>query len=137
MYTFLEQFPPLPANVLELDDVSAYDVAEANVKLALDFSKNFAQDGKKVAILLPDEAEANIAIENQGGISEPHPGVIISSLRKSEEGDQRIFKVRSFGNKRKDRIRKTMRWPAAYSFCLCFSHYVRTTAGTGSSVFIW
>ncbi len=30
-----EQFPPLPAAVLEMDDVSAYEVAEANFKLAL------------------------------------------------------------------------------------------------------
>ena len=44
------EFPPLPANVLEMDDVSAYDVAQANLKLAIDFSKFFAQDGKKVAV---------------------------------------------------------------------------------------
>jgi hypothetical protein len=86
------EFPPLPANVLEMDDVSAYDVAQANLKLAIDFSKFFAQDGKKVAILLPDEAELNIAVENIGGSDNPHPGVTVSSLRKSEEGDDRIFK---------------------------------------------
>jgi Domain of unknown function (DUF1995) len=86
------EFPPLPANVLEMDDVSAYDVAQANLKLAVDFSKFFTQDGKKVAILLPDEAELGIAIENNGGTDTPHPGVVISSLRKSEEGDDRIFK---------------------------------------------
>jgi len=85
------EFPPLPANVLELDDVSAYDVANANLKLAIDFAKNFAPE-QKVAILFPDEAEANIGIENIGGVTSPHPGVTISSLRKSEEGDDRIFK---------------------------------------------
>jgi len=86
------EFPPLPANVLELDDVSAYDVAQANLKLALDFAKNFAQEGKKVAVLLPDEAEANIAIENNGGTDNPYPDVTISSLRRSDENDERIFK---------------------------------------------
>lgn len=93
-YKLLEvEFPPLPANVLEMDDVSAYDVAQANLKLAVDFAKFFAADGqKKVAILLPDEAETNIAIENNGGSDEPAPGVTITSLRKSEEGDDRLFK---------------------------------------------
>merc|ERR1740117_2504710 len=33
------EFPPLPASVLELDDVSAYDVAQANLNLAVEFSK--------------------------------------------------------------------------------------------------
>jgi hypothetical protein len=89
---FLSQFPPLPANVLELDDVSAYDVALANIKLAVDFAKNFAPD-QKVTILLPDETEAEIAIENYGATDKPHPGVFISSLRRSEEGDTRVFKV--------------------------------------------
>ena len=87
-----KKFPPLPAQVLEMDDVSAYDVAEANLKLAIDYSKAFASDGKKVAILFPDEAEANIAIDNMGGQVSPHPGVTISSLRRSEEGDERVFK---------------------------------------------
>ena len=60
------QFPPLPAKVLEMDDVSAYDVAAANLELAIDFSKNLCQDGKKVAILFPDEAELEIATEKLG-----------------------------------------------------------------------
>eukprot|EP00559_Dactyliosolen_fragilissimus_P000684 CAMPEP_0184867106 /NCGR_PEP_ID=MMETSP0580-20130426/25047_1 /TAXON_ID=1118495 /ORGANISM="Dactyliosolen fragilissimus" /LENGTH=400 /DNA_ID=CAMNT_0027367155 /DNA_START=90 /DNA_END=1292 /DNA_ORIENTATION=- len=42
-YRLIEvEFPPLPAQVLEMDDVSAYDVAEANLKLAIDFAKSFA-----------------------------------------------------------------------------------------------
>mmetsp|Transcript_13318 Transcript_13318/g.15267 ORF Transcript_13318/g.15267 Transcript_13318/m.15267 type:complete len:371 (+) Transcript_13318:54-1166(+) len=92
-YKLLEiEFPPLPANILEMDDVSAYDVAEANLRLAIDFSKYFANEGKKVAIMLPDEAEANIAIENNGGTDIAHPGVVIRSLRTSEDGDNRLFK---------------------------------------------
>uniref|UniRef100_A0A7S4QDH7 DUF1995 domain-containing protein n=2 Tax=Ditylum brightwellii TaxID=49249 RepID=A0A7S4QDH7_9STRA len=86
------EFPPLPASVLEMDDVSAYDVSQANLKLAIDFAKSFAQDNKKVAILLPDEAEANIAIDDLGLSDVPYPGVKISSLRKSDEDDDRSFK---------------------------------------------
>jgi len=86
------EFPPLPSNVLEMDDVSAYDVAQANLKLSIDFAKSFAQDSLNIAILLPDEAEANIAIEDLGLTSTPYPGITISSLRKSEEGDERMFK---------------------------------------------
>eukprot|EP00542_Grammatophora_oceanica_P017549 CAMPEP_0194032736 /NCGR_PEP_ID=MMETSP0009_2-20130614/5613_1 /TAXON_ID=210454 /ORGANISM="Grammatophora oceanica, Strain CCMP 410" /LENGTH=349 /DNA_ID=CAMNT_0038673263 /DNA_START=120 /DNA_END=1170 /DNA_ORIENTATION=+ len=85
------EFPPLPANVLELDDVSAYDVALANLKLAIDFAKNFAPE-KQVAIMFPDESEANIAMENLGLDDRPAPGVQISSLRKSDPGDDRLFK---------------------------------------------
>lgn len=92
-YKLLEvEFPPLPANILEMDDVSAYDVSLANAKLAINFAKFFSQDGKKVAILLPDEAELNIALEALGGDNKPHPGVLISALRRSEDGDDRVFK---------------------------------------------
>lgn len=89
------EFPPLPANVLEMDDVSAYDVAEANLNLALEFAKGMlvAEQGNlnKIAILLPDDAEAEFAIEKAGSAN-PMPGVQISSLRRSDPNDDRIFK---------------------------------------------
>lgn len=88
------EFPPLPANVLDMDDVSAYEVAEANTKHAIDFAKSFVQKGnkfKKVSILFPDEAEAKIQTELLN-TDTPYPGVHISSLRQSTEGDNRIFK---------------------------------------------
>jgi hypothetical protein len=89
------EFPPLPASVLEMDDVSAYDVAEANLNLALEFAKGMmvAEQGgiKKVAILLPDDAEADFAI-GKAGSANPLPGVEISSLRRSDPNDDRIFK---------------------------------------------
>ena len=88
------EFPPLPANVLEMDDVSAYDVAKANVNLALDFAKAFATTGSKnnVAILLPDESECQIMREDLKMDTNPFPGVTLTSLRRSEEGDDRVFK---------------------------------------------
>lgn len=95
------EFPPLPANVLELDDVSAYDVAQANLKLAVDFAKGFTVEGQKVAILLPDEDEARIAMEQYTGIDdnpiarqEVAPGITLASIRQSKEGDERLLKVR-------------------------------------------
>jgi hypothetical protein len=123
------EFPPLPANVLEMDDVSAYDIAEANTKLAVDFAKGFlaelstsglftddqtlelptrgallrALDRKQdtntfqITILLPDEAETDIAVNKAlGGLRKPAPGIQIGSLRRSEEGDTRMFKPEQF-----------------------------------------
>lgn len=87
------EFPPLPSNVLEMDDLGAYEVAQANLNLAMDFARKFANlDTFKVAILLPDEAEKNIAVENSGGTDKPYPGITISSLRSSDPNDKRIFK---------------------------------------------
>ena len=108
--TLLEvEFPPLPANVLELDDVSAYDVAQANLELAVEFSKGMIQAKgpvEQVSILLPDEDERNIAIERYTGKSRDQvnedtynveKGVTVSSLRRTEEGDERLIKVRTQG----------------------------------------
>merc|ERR1711966_283361 len=64
------EFPPLPANVLELDDVSAYDVAQANLELAVEFSRSLVGSEtsvEKISILLPDEDEKAIAIERYTG----------------------------------------------------------------------
>jgi hypothetical protein len=87
------EFPPLPAAVLEMDDVSAYEVAAANLNLAIDTCKGLLQtdDINKIAILLPDEAELDIATVVMGS-ENPYPGVSLSSLRMSDPGDTRIFK---------------------------------------------
>ena len=115
------EFPPLPANVLELDDVSAYDVAQANLQLAVEFSRGITQaaDGiDSVAILLPDEDEKAIAIERFTGKSRDQvnedtykvePGVIVSSLRRTEEGDERLIKVRKNKHTRYTRCTRTHR----------------------------
>lgn len=96
------EFPPLPANVLEMDDVSAYDVARANVKLALEFAKSFVSlssssssnsaSRDQVVVLLPDESECNIMLEDLKLDQRPYPGVLLTSLRRGEEGDTRLFK---------------------------------------------
>jgi len=102
-YKLLEvEFPPLPAQLLEMDDISAYNVAEANLNLAVDFAKSFAAKApsedddvklpRNIAILFPDEAEANIVVEKAGGGFKPAKGVQISSLRASDPDDKRFFK---------------------------------------------
>jgi hypothetical protein len=103
-YDVLEiEFPPLPASVLDMDDVSAYDVARANVNLALDFARAFASTtsstggeggvgGGGVAVLLPDETECKIMYETLKLDRDPYPGVTLTSLRRSDEGDTRIFR---------------------------------------------
>jgi hypothetical protein len=87
------EFPPLPAAVLEMDDVSAYEVAAANLNLAIDTCKGLLQsdDINKIAIVLPDEAELDIATVSVG-TDTPYPGVVLSSLRLSDPDDKRIFK---------------------------------------------
>jgi hypothetical protein len=87
------EFPPLPAAVLEMDDVSAYEVAAANLNLAIDTCKGLLQsdDVNKIAIVLPDEAELDIATVSVG-TDTPYPGVSLTSLRMSDPDDKRIFK---------------------------------------------
>jgi hypothetical protein len=87
------EFPPLPAAVLEMDDVSAYEVAAANLNLAIDTCKGLLQsdDINKIAIVLPDEAELDIATVSVG-TDTPYPGVSLSSVRMSDPDDKRIFK---------------------------------------------
>jgi Domain of unknown function (DUF1995) len=93
------EFPPLPANVLEMVDVSTYDVLQANLKLVLDFSKGLLAAEKdsdsnkiqKVVVLLPDQAEADFAIEKMGSAN-PYPGVVVTSIREVDPNDDRMFK---------------------------------------------
>jgi Domain of unknown function (DUF1995) len=111
-YKLLEvEFPPLPANVMEMDDVSAYDVARASLTLAIEFasslitstksidndsSNNISRTGKpirRITILFPDEDEVRIAYEKfLGGVTDPAPGVTVQALRRSDEDDVRILK---------------------------------------------
>lgn len=105
------EFPPLPAAVLEMQDVSTYVVAEANLNLALDFAKGLlaaetsissddeeedddnetSSPVQKIAILLPDDAELEFAVEKAGSAN-PHPGIQLSSLRASDPNDTRVLK---------------------------------------------
>ena len=85
------EFPPLPADVLDSEDVSAYDVAKANLRLALDFGKYFSVEHEmETAILVPDEAELDIALEDMQN-NRPYPNLQINALLRKESdasGDQ-------------------------------------------------
>mmetsp|Transcript_13939 Transcript_13939/g.42157 ORF Transcript_13939/g.42157 Transcript_13939/m.42157 type:complete len:347 (-) Transcript_13939:179-1219(-) len=78
------EFPPLPAEQMEAADTSAYDIAKANTALAVSLARNLAADEttKSVAILYPDLAEADRAVEDYG-TDAPAAGVSFHSLRKS------------------------------------------------------
>ena len=77
------EFPPLPADVLDSEDVSAYDVAKANLRLALEFAKGFAlEDGIQTAILVPDEAELQIALEGLPNNQPYGPKLQINALQR-------------------------------------------------------
>lgn len=80
------EFPPLPANILEMDDVSSYDVLQANLDLVTDFAKgllNAGDDLQKIAVMLPDQAETDFAVDKLGS-SAPFPGIQVASIRKSD-----------------------------------------------------
>jgi len=82
------EFPPLPTDVLESPECSAYDVSRANVALAVDLGKRFvaADPEFKVAIMMPDDEEAARASEQEGS-DEPFPGVkILSACPPNEDG---------------------------------------------------
>ena len=95
------EFPPLPAAVLEMDDVSTYEVAAANLNLAIDFCKGMLaadQDDnapKKIAILFPDEPELQFAIEKVGS-ENPFPNIALGSIRTVDPNDDRIVKPENF-----------------------------------------
>ena len=134
------EFPPLPAAVLDLDDVSAYDVATANLQLATDFAKMVVNSRskinerliEKVAILLPDETEAKIAIERSTGnkniksstTTEIAPGVVVSSLRRSEEGDTRFIKVRPKNKNKTCRLTFFSCWHEILIFYLVYFYCI-------------
>ena len=70
------------ADIMEDPNTSAQDVSAANTKLAVKFAAAFAERrGKRVAIMYPDTAELERAVEDSG-TDEPAPGVKLYSLRK-------------------------------------------------------
>ncbi|CAM9246163.1 unnamed protein product [Ascophyllum nodosum] len=76
------EFPPLQQDYLEDSGSSAYDVSSANVRLASRFAQTFAAEGKEVSVLLPDEAELDRAVEDEGS-AEFSAGVTLRTLRSA------------------------------------------------------
>jgi len=81
------EFPPLPTDMLESSAVSAYDVSDANFKLAIDFARIFAvEQGKRAVIVFPDAVEKDRAVEQNGESEEPLPGVRLGVLKDTVRG---------------------------------------------------
>ena len=115
------EFPPLPADIMEDPNTSAQDVAGANTKLAIKFAAALAERRDlRVAIMYPDTAELERAVEDSG-TNAPAPGVTLHSLRKpfaeAESFDQAIL---AFLGKGKKNIKALPDEADAY-VCLTFS----------------
>jgi hypothetical protein len=80
------EFPPLPTAQMESSSVSAYDVMDANIKLAVDFARPFAKAGRRVAIQFPDFVEKDRAVEQNNEVEEPVEGVRFGTIRDSSRG---------------------------------------------------
>lgn len=76
------EFPPLPTAELESAAVGAYEVADANLRLALDFSARYASQGKKVVLSFPDRIERDRAEEDLS----LRDNIRLSCLRDSRPG---------------------------------------------------
>ncbi|KAG8464500.1 hypothetical protein KFE25_009868 [Diacronema lutheri] len=74
------EFPPLPTAILEDASSSAYDVSDANVRLAVRYAQGL---GKRVAVLVPDRPELERAIKVAGGRQQPYANVSLHSLTGS------------------------------------------------------
>lgn len=81
------EFPPLPTDMLESSAVSAYDVSDANFKLAIDFARIFTvEQGRRTVIVFPDAVEKDRAVEQNGESEEPLPGVRLGVLKDTVRG---------------------------------------------------
>lgn len=81
------EFPPLPTDMLESSAVSAYDVSDANFKLAIDFARIFAvEQGRRTVIVFPDAVEKDRAVEQNGESEEPLQGVRLGVLKDTVRG---------------------------------------------------
>lgn len=80
------EFPPLPTAMLESAAVGAYDVSDANIKLAVDFARRFASNGKRVVIAFPDAVEKDRAVEQNAESEEPISGIRFGLLKDTKRG---------------------------------------------------
>jgi hypothetical protein len=71
------EFPPLPTAQLEDASSSAYDVSDANVRLAVRYAQGL---GMRAAVLVPDQPELERALKVAGGRQRPYANVTLHSL---------------------------------------------------------
>ena len=78
------EFPPLSTEALEDGAVDAYTISKENIKLACAVGEALRGGRRglgKVALMLPDKAELDRAVEDEG-TDEPSPGITIHNLRE-------------------------------------------------------
>jgi len=77
------EFPPLPLEVLEDSSSSARSIADANTRWAIEFAQSFADEGKKVSVIYPDQAELDDAIKyvDMGETTTPFKNIRLATIR--------------------------------------------------------
>lgn len=80
------EFPPLPTAQMESSAIGAYDVMDANIRLAVDFARPFAKEGKRVAVQFPDFIEKDRAVGQNNESEEPVEGIRFGTIRDSGRG---------------------------------------------------
>lgn len=80
------EFPPLPTSALEDAAVGAYQVSDANVRLAVDFARKYARGGKRVVLAFPDLVEKDRAVEQNGEQEEPVENIRFGTLKDQAKG---------------------------------------------------
>lgn len=80
------EFPPLPTAQMESSAIGAYDVMDANIRLAVDFARPFAKEGKRVAVQFPDFIEKDRAVGQNNEMEEPVEGIRFGTIRDSGRG---------------------------------------------------
>lgn len=78
------EFPPLPTSELESPSVGAYEVSDANLRLALDFAQRYADEGKNVVLSFPDRIERDRVEDDYGGSGRDN--IRLACLRDSRPG---------------------------------------------------
>lgn len=76
------EFPPLPLEFLEDSTSSARDIADANTRWAIEFSKSFTDLGQ-VSIIYPDQPELDDAVRyvDMPGGTNPMENVTLATIR--------------------------------------------------------
>lgn len=80
------EFPPLSTEVLESATTGAYDVSDANIRLAVTYARRFADAGKRVCLSFPDMVEQERAEEANDGLSEPINGIRFGCIKDARRG---------------------------------------------------
>lgn len=81
------EFPPLPTSELESPAIGAYEVSDANLRLAVDFAKRYAEQGKRIVLSFPDRIERD-RVENDYDMfrSGEDCNIRLACLRNSRPG---------------------------------------------------